>query len=117
MAMTEKMLGQAAATASAVSLYSPAANTTGIIRTICIGLLATTASRTLTFYLDNDGTTYDATTTLLVWRTSSDPDGNKAQHSEIINCFIPMNNSSGNLAIKASDVSTFVVTVMGVEIT
>lgn len=117
MAMTEKQLGQAAATASAVSLYSPGANTIGIIRCICIGLLDATASRTLTFYLDNDGTTYDATTTLLVWRTPSDVDGNSAQHAEVINCYIPMNNSSGNLAIKASNTDTYVVSVMGVEIT
>lgn len=108
MAFTNKQLGQAQGTTSPVSIYSPAAGT-GIIRQIVVCNHETTACA-YGIWLDNDGTTYTDATVHFEDVTIA---GNS---TVILDVYWPI-TSAGNLAVKASIVSTLTFTVYGAEIT
>jgi len=111
MTITEKQLGQLRpADTNAASIYSPGADTTGIIKTIFVAN-TTGVARTFRIFLDDDGSTYDETTTLFYDVTVA------RNGTEIIDSFIPMNNSAGNLAVQSGTASALNFTVMGAEIT
>lgn len=110
MTFQEKQLGQARETSiNPVSVYSPGAGITALIRTIVIA--NTTDSPVLyRLFIDDDGTTYDESTAL-DWDVQIPANG-KAQ----IDGYFPMNNSSGNLAYRSSVANTLTITVFGAEV-
>ena len=111
MPFQEKQLGQARENSTnAVSVYSPGAGTTSIIKSI---FLSNTSGANATFrlFVDDDGTTYDETTSI-GW----DVDILANQMIEI-DCFVPMNNASGNFAYRSSVANAITITLFGAEIT
>lgn len=111
MAFQEKQLGQAREnSANAVSVYSPGASTTAIIKGIIIANTSGSAS-TYRLFLDDDGTTYDESTAL-AWDILIAADS--VVH---IDTFHAMNNSSGNFAYRSSVANALTITLFGVEIT
>lgn len=111
MALQESQLAQAReASTNAVSVYSPGASTTAIIREIW--LANTTAnSATFSIFCDDNGTTYDQTTALVYLNTL------EGYESRRIPCYITMNDSTGNLGYQLGTASAITITVFGVEIT
>ena len=111
MAIQEKQLGQARpGDTNAVSLYSPAASTTAIIKTVIVcNTTGTTAAYRI--FLDDDGTTYDQSTALFYDISLG---GNA---TDIIDVFLAMDNSSGNLAIRTDTASALTFSCFGAEIT
>ena len=111
MAFQEKQLAQARENSTnAVSVYSPAASTTAIIKmlTVCN---QSGGSVTFRLFVDDDGTTYDETTA--IYYDVSVPPGVPFER----NVFIPMNNSSGNIAYRSSVANALTITLFGAEIT
>lgn len=111
MALQEKQIGQARENStSAISVYSPGASTTAIIKSI---MLANTSGADATFRLfcDDDGTTYDEATAL-AWDVDL-----FADQIITIDCFIAMHNSSGNFAYRSSVANAITITLFGAEIT
>ena len=110
MAFQEKQLGQARENSTnAVSVYSPTSGTT-VIKSI---FLANTSGADATFrlFVDDDGTTYDQSTAI-----AYDVDILADQMVEI-DCFIAMNNTSGNFAYRSSVANAITITLFGAEIT
>jgi len=107
MASTLKQLAQAQATITATSIYSPGTGGTGIIRQIIV-CNTDTVTRMFDIYIDDDGTVYDATTALY-YEVSIGP---KETYNIPTKWF--MNNSAGNLAVKADAAGVVTITVMGV---
>ena len=107
----EKQLAQARENSTnAVSVDSPGANTTAIIKNIII--CNTTASAVnVRLFMDNDGTTYDQSTALLY----DTPVG--ANFFIELEGFYPMNNASGNFAYRSAIVNALTITVFGSEVT
>lgn len=106
----EKILGQATpADTNAASIYSPNDSVIGIVRNIFV---CNTTAGALSFriFVDNDGTTYD-TTTALYYDVSI-----AANTTTKLDVFIPLNNSSGNLAVRSSSANNLTFTAFGVEI-
>ena len=111
MAFQEKQLGQARENStSAVSVYSPGSGVTTIIKTI---FLTNTSGSPADYRLfcDDDGTTYDESTTL-AWDVEIGDD-----EMVEIDCFIAMNDSSGNFAYRSSVANAITITLFGAEIT
>jgi len=111
MAFTEKQLAQARENSTnAVSVYSPAASTTGIVRTI---VLCNTSGADATFriFLDDDGSTYDESTALF-W--DEDLLANQTLQLDV---YYPMNDASGNLAYRSSVANAITITIAGAEVT
>lgn len=111
MKLQEKQLGQSRpANTTAVSIYSPGANTTAIITHIFV---CNTTGNTPTFriFSDDDGTTYDQTTALYYDTALA------ANETKRIPCFIAMNDSNGNLAVRTSAANEITFTVYGTELT
>ena len=107
----EKQLGQSRPSGTAaVSVYSPPADTTAVIKTIIIANVGA-GSVDACLFCDDDGTTYDESTAIY-WEVSI-ANGNTV----IIDTYICMDNSSGNLAIKTSSANDITFTLFGVEIT
>lgn len=110
MPFQEKQLGQLAPTNMvAASIYSPSSGTT-IIKNIVIANV-TTSPTTFRIFLDNDGTSYTAATALY-YDIPIDP--NFTIHLDV---FYPMNNTSGNLAVRTGTAYALTFTVFGAEIT
>ena len=110
MAFQEKQLGQARENSTnAVSVYSPGSGVTGIIKTI---FLANTSGLDARFrlFVDDDGTTYDESTAI-AWDVDIEAD----QMIEI-DCFVAMDNSSGNFAYRSSVANAITITVFGAEV-
>lgn len=109
--MQEKQLGQIRpANTTATSLYSPPASTTTIIKSIVI--TNTTSSKTeFSLFIDDDGTTYDDDSVLY---STVEILGNSTVQ---IDTYWPMNNASGNLAVKTETADAINFTAFGVEIT
>ena len=106
----EKQLGQSRPSGtSAVSIYSPPADTTAIIKTITITNVSN-ASLRYKLFIDDDGTTYDETTTM-AWDISL-----AKQTSVFIETYICMNNSTGNFAFEIDSANDATITLFGVEI-
>ena len=111
MAFQEKQLGQARENSTnAVSVYSPGASTTAVIKSIVV-CNQSGASATFRIFLDDDGTTYDQSTALYY----DMPIG--ANTVIQIDTFWPMNNANGNLAYRLSVANAITITVFGAEIT
>jgi hypothetical protein len=108
--LQEKQLGQTRPSdTTEVSLYSPGANVTAVIKSIWV--CNTTASpAAFRIFLDDDGTTYDETTAIF-WDVAI-----AANTTIEINTFAAMNNSSGNLAVRTSVGNALTFTVFGAEI-
>jgi hypothetical protein len=110
MAFQEKQLGQARpANTTAVSIYSPGASVTGIVKNIVV-CNTSGASATMRLFLDDDGTTYDETTALF-WDVQLDADS-----SLQLDGHWGMNDSSGNLAVRTDTNDALTFTVHGVEV-
>lgn len=110
MATTGSQLGQARpANTSAVSIYSPAASTETRLKQLIIANTGTVAA-TYRVFIDDDGTTYDATTAI-AWdapiAVGSEP--------QIIDLDQYMNDSTGNIAVRASVADTVTFTLSGLE--
>ena len=106
----EKQLGQSRpANTTAVSAYSPASGITAIINHIFV---CNTTGNTPTFriFVDDDGTTYDQTTALYYDEATS------ANTTTRIPCFIAMNDSTGNIAVRTSSNSELTFTLFGSEL-
>jgi len=111
MAVQEKQLGQLRPSGtSPVSIYSPAASTTGIPKVMFI---CNTSGNDVkaSVYQDDDGTTYDESTAIVF-----DVLITKETLFEI-NTFLPMDNSSGNLAVQTEVANALTFTVSGMEVT
>lgn len=110
MAFQEKQLGQLApADTNAASIYSPTSGTT-IVKSIIIANVTVTAA-TFRIFLDDDGTTY-AVGTALFYDVAID-----AKSTIQLDGFYPMNNTSGNLAVRSGTADALTFTVFGAEIT
>ena len=106
----EKMLGQLApADTNAASIYSPGSNVTAVITNIFV-CNVTGNTPTYRIFVDDDGSTYDATTALYYDNATA------ANTTEQIRCYIPMNNADGNIAVRSSAANEITFTVFGVEI-
>ena len=111
MAIQEKQLGQLRpANTTAASLYSPAASTTAIIKTITVAN-NTGSAATYRIFMDDDGTTYDQSTALFYDISLA------ANSTDVLDSFLAMNNSSGNLAVRVGTANAITFTAFGAEIT
>lgn len=110
MASTNKMLGQAMATAEAVSIYSPGASTEAVIKVITV-CNVTNNIVTVSIYRDDDGTTYDITTAVNYQQPVP------AKSTAYFNVYYCMNNSNGNIAIQAGATNSLTITLDGIEFT
>lgn len=111
MALQEKQLGQARENSTnAVSVYSPGASTTAIIKGIT---LANTSGADATFrlFVDDNGTTYDESTSL-AWDVDI-----LADQMITLDCFIAMNDATGNFAYRSSVANAITITLFGAEVT
>jgi predicted double-glycine peptidase len=112
MAIQEKQLGQATppTAATPVSLYSPAASTTTVIRNITICNTTGSAAKAR-IYIDNDGTTYSAATAVIYDLSIG------ANSSEILTVYWPMDDENGNIAVESDTNAALTFTAFGLEIT
>ncbi len=111
MAIQEKQLGQARENSTnAVSVYSPAASTTAIIKTMIV-CNTTPNDRSFRIFLDDDGSTYDQSTALFY----NIPIG--AYQTVQIDGWYPMNDAGGNLAYRSDNALAITITIFGLEIT
>ena len=112
MATVLKQLGQLTpSNTTAVSLYSPAASTETIVKSIVICNTDPDAAITYRIFHDDDGTTYD-TTTALYYDVSL-----AANTSIVLEFSLMMNDSAGNLAVRTSQADDLTFTCYGAEIT
>ena len=108
--LQEKQLGQKRENSTnAVTVYSPGASTTAIIKGIIIANTSGAAA-TYRLFLDDDGTTYDESTAL-AWNVPIVADS--VIH---IDTFHAMNNSSGNFAYRSSVANALTITLFGAEV-
>ena len=111
MPMQEKQLGQLRpADTNAASLYSPAASTTAVIKSIVICNQTGTAA-TFRIFVDDNGTTYDPTTAHYFDVSLA------ANATTQIDTYWAMNDATGNLAVRTGTASALTFTAYGVEIT
>jgi len=109
-AIQEKQIFQVSPSGTTIaSVYSPPDNTTTIIRTIYVAEIAG-GTATYQICVDDNGTTYDATTALY-WNVIS-----VASKTVKIETYIAMNDTSGNIAVRSSIGSNLTFTGFGVEI-
>ena len=109
--IAESQLGQLrnASGGTAESLYSPAAPT-AIVKSIVVANQSGSAD-TYRIFLDDDGTTYDATTALFYDVAIA------AGESHILNVYWPMALAAGNLAVSCATTAACTFTAFGLEIT
>jgi hypothetical protein len=111
MDLQEKQLGQLRpANTAAASLYSPAANLTGIAKNLVVSN-TTAILATFRVFVDDDGTTFDETTALffdvpLLGNTTV-----------LIDMYAAMNDSAGNFAVRTDTANALTFTLFGAEIT
>jgi len=111
MAQNLKQLGQLRpADLNSVSIYSPAASTETIVKTIVVANTSGSKAEYRIFH-DDDGTTYDESTALF-WDIEVASD---TTHAIEIN--IMMNDSTGNLAIRTDTIDAITFTCYGSEVT
>lgn len=110
MTIQEKQLGQARpGSTSAVSLYSPGASTTGILKNLII-CNTTTALANMRVFMDDDGSTYDETTAIF-WDVQID-----ANSTIQIDLHAGMNDAAGNIAVRTDVADALTFTLYGVEV-
>lgn len=106
---TRKMLGQIRpSNTSPVSIYSPP---TGV-ETIAFMVTVVNHSNQdvdATFYVDDDGTTYNEST-MIAQRTIS-----KGSESEKHGLYLAMNDENGNIAVQTSSANDLTFTIWGKE--
>ena len=111
MALQEKTLGQLRPSdTNAVSIYSPGVGVTAIIKTILI-VNTSGAAASARLFLDDDGATYDESTTI-GWDVPI-----STFRPEPLTMFLGMDNFSGNLAVRSSVANALTFTVSGAEST
>lgn len=111
MGLQEKQLGQSRpASTAVVSLYSPPASTTAIVRSIFV-CNTTGSSAAYRIFVDDDGTTYDQTTALFYDVTIA------AATTVVIDVFLAMHQDAGNLAVRTDTLNALNFTCFGAEIT
>lgn len=109
--IVEKVLGQIRPSdTNPVSLYSPGANKSIIIKSVYVCNTSGIAA-TFRIFLDDNGTTYDESTALF-WDTSIGPDTTVE-----LDTFISMNDQTGNLGVRSSNANALTFTAFGAEIT
>lgn len=111
MAFQETQLGQLRpADANPASLYSPAASTTAILKTLTV---CNTSGAVAAFriFQDINGSTYDETTAMF-WDI-----GIAADETVQLDGFYPMDDATGNLGVRSSVGDALTFTVWGAEIT
>jgi len=106
MSTINKQLGQAVATTTATSIYSPAAAGDTVIKQITV-CNTTTNIVTLSLYRDDNGTTYDTTTAVKYQQDIG------AKTTELWDVYYCMNDSNGNFAIEAGASNSLTVTLDG----
>ena len=110
MAFQEKLLAQKREnTTGAVSVFSPEAGVTAVIKTIMIANTSGAAA-TVRVFIDDDGSIFDESTAL-IWDKSI-ATGDFLQ----ITGFFAMDDSTGNLGYRSSVANSLVITVFGAEI-
>lgn len=111
MPRTYKQIGQARENSTnAVSVYSPAASTQTIVRSIIV-TNTSGADAKVRIFVDSNGTTYDESTAV-AWDVIVR--GDTSWDREVTFC---MNDSSGNLAYRSSVANALTITVNALEIT
>ena len=109
MGISYKQLAQARENSTnAVSIYSPAANTEIIIKTIMIAN-TTATNETFRLFMDDDGTTYDKSTSLAYDLTV------EANSTVQFDGEYTMNNQAGNFAYRSSTANALTITLFGME--
>jgi|TARA_R110000824_G_scaffold269891_1_gene458358 hypothetical protein len=94
---------------NAVSVYSPPANTTVVIKNVTV-CNQTGSAATFRIFIDDNGTTYDENTALYFDEAIA------ANTTREINTFWAMNNADGNLAYRSGTANAVTITVFGAEI-
>lgn len=94
---------------TAASVYTPVANTTGIIETIVV-CNQTASSVSYRIFLDANGTTFDETTALFF--DVSLP----ANSTDVIETMVYINQVTGNLGVRTSANNALTFSVYGREI-
>jgi acetyltransferase-like isoleucine patch superfamily enzyme len=108
MANTYQQLGQARENSTnAVSVYSPGASEEVIIKQIIVANTSGAAA-TVRMFHDNDGTTYDESTTV-GWDVTIP--ANSVWDRGVTIC---MNNAAGNFAYRSSVANALTITIYGV---
>ena len=106
----EKQLGQLRpGTTSAVSIYSPPASTTWVVKNLVV-CNTTASSATFRVFHDEDGTTYDETTALFY-----DVPIN-ANETLTFTSLMAGSNTAGNVAVRTDTASALNFTLYGMEI-
>ena len=108
MSAVNKQLGQAVATTTATSIYSPGSGVEAVIKQIT-ACNTSQSSVTLSIYRDDNGTTYDTTTAVKYLQAIP------ARSTEKWDVYYCMNDSTGNLAIEAGASDSISVTLDGIE--
>jgi hypothetical protein len=110
--ISEKQLGQVrnGTGGTAESIYSPAASTIGIIKSIVVCENSGNAD-SFSIYLDDNGGVEDETTCLFKDVALA------ANETIILNVYWPMDDVDGNLAVEAATTARVTFTVFGLEIT
>ena len=107
---SSRILGQARGTTSFVSIYNPGIGVRALINAIIVANTSGAASD-FRICVDDDGTTYDATTTI-GWNVACD-DGGIVQYD--FEHGIPMNLNGGNIAVLSVVNNAHTFTVLGEE--
>lgn len=108
---SEKALGQARENStSAVSVYSPAASTVGVIKQITV-CNQSSSNADFSIYKDNSGTTFDESTTLY------GPVQLAKGQSWERETYLVLDNSAANFAYKSSVANAITITIDGFEVT
>lgn len=111
MAQNLKQLGQLRpANTTAASIYSPAALTETIVKSIIVSNTSGAVAAYRIFHDDN-GVTYDETTSLF-WDISL-----AADMSDVIEINLMMDDSTGNLAVRTDTNNALTFTCYGSEVT
>ena len=111
MAQNFKQLGQLRpANTTAASIYSPAASTETIVKTIIVSNTSGSDLKYRIFH-DDDGTTYDETTALF-WDVLL-----FKEESHVLELNVMMDDSTGNLAVRTDTATAATFTCYGSEIT
>jgi hypothetical protein len=111
MNLQEKQLGQLRpVNTTAASLYSPAANLTGIAKNLVVSN-TTAILATFRVFVDDDGTTFDETTALFFDTPL------KGNTTVLIDMYAAMNDPAGNFAVRTDTASALTFTLFGAELT
>ena len=111
MGMNEKQLGQIRINSTtATSVYSPSASMNTVIKNIVV-CNTSAATAKYRIFCDDNGTTYNQSTALFYDIEIL------ADTTHLLDTFIAMNNSTGNLAVYNSVANAITFTLFGVEVT